>query len=103
MKNINKVVVLLLIICFYLFNINVSAAEFSIDTLIPVTEEATVVSDTFIYSGIKFENDANNVVNGKIKIESITNNTSKKISPSIEILLFDSNMINIGYMCGYHG
>lgn len=98
MKNIDRLFVLLLIIGFSLFNINVNAAEFSIDTLIPVNEEATVVSDTFIYSGIKFQNDSNNVVNGKIKIDSITNNTSKRIPPSIEILLFDSNMKNIGYI-----
>ena len=98
MRKINKFIYLLFIISIFFSNISVFAKDYSINELIPVTEEATVITNTFVYNGIKFTNDKNNKINGMIRFQSISNNTSSKISPSIGILLFDVNMKNIGYI-----
>ena len=98
MFKINKFYYLLIVFCAVFLNFNVYAKDYAIDDLILVSEEATVITDTFTYNGIKFENDVNNVVNGKVRFQSITNNTNDKIAPSIGILLFDSDMKNIGYI-----
>ena len=98
MKNINKFIFSLLALSLFFVNINVFAREYSVDELIPISEEATVITNTFVYNGIKFTNDKNNKMNGMVTFRSISNNTSSKISPSIGILLFDSNMKNIGYI-----
>ena len=98
MKNINKFIFSLLVLSLFFINSNVFAREYSVDELIPVSEEATVITNTFVYNGIKFTNDKNNKMNGMVSFRSISNNTSAKISPSIGILLFDANMKYIGYI-----
>ena len=98
MKNINKIIYLLFIIGIIFVDTSVFAKEYIVDELIPITEEATVITNTFVYNGIKFTNDKNNKINALVKFQSISNNTDAKIYPSIGILLFDVNMKNIGYI-----
>ena len=76
MRKINKFIYLLFIISIFFSNISVFAKDYSINELIPVIEEATVITNTFVYNGIKFTNDKNNKINGMIRFQSISNNTN---------------------------
>ena len=51
MKNINKFIFSLLALSLFFVNINVFAREYSVDELIPISEEATVITNTFVYNG----------------------------------------------------
>ena len=97
-RKFNKFLCLLIVFSFFFININVYARDCSIDELVSVSEEVNVVTDSFVYKGIKFVPDENNVANGKVVIDSITNNTKEMVPPSISILLFDAEMKNIGYI-----
>lgn len=98
MKSINKIICLLFVLCIFFINNDVFATEYSIKQLIPVTEEATVYTETFIYNGVKFVPDSNNKMNGVLKFESITNNKSVSKPVSFNILLFDGQEKNIGFI-----
>ena len=68
MKNINKFIFSLVVICMFFTNNIVFAREYSVDELIPISEEATVITNTFVYNGIKFTNDKNNKINNYINL-----------------------------------
>lgn len=102
MKNVNKIIMFLIVLCMLFVNVDVYAGDFSIKELIPVTEEANVFSKTFNYTGVKFETSSDGKANGVLRFNSILNNTTSKKSPSFNILLFDGSKKNIGYItyCG---
>ena len=98
MKNVNKIILFLVVLCTLFVNVNVYAGDYSLQELIPVSDEATVFSKTFNYSGVKFETGSDGKVNGVLRFNSILNNTSTKKSPSFNILLYDGTKTNIGYI-----
>ena len=98
MKNINKILCSFIVLCIFFVNKNVYAIDYSVKQLIPVTEEATVYTETFIYNGIKFAPDSNNKANGVLKFSAITNNKSVSKPVSFNILLFDGGQKNIGFI-----
>ena len=98
MKNINKILCSFIVLCIFFINKNVYAIDYSVKQLIPVTEEATVYTETFIYNGIKFAPDSNNKANGVLKFSAITNNKSVSKPVSFNILLFDGGQKNIGFI-----
>lgn len=78
---------------------NVNAQSYDIGTLIPVNNSATVETDTFTYNDINFNNYDNSGYR-LISFQSITRKSSgnSPIPISINVLLFDSNEKNIGYV-----
>lgn len=85
-----KKFIISLFICLFLFPIVVNAKEYKLNQLIEKEEQATVVTDKFIYNNFKFDS------NGLIDFESIKNLTISKTPISINVLLFDGNKKNIG-------
>lgn len=78
---------------------NVNAQSYDVGTLIPVNNSATVETDTFTYNDINFNNYDNSGYR-LISFQSITRKSSgnSPIPISINVLLFDSNEKNIGYV-----
>lgn len=78
---------------------NVNAQNYDVGTLIPVNNSATVETDTFTYSDINFNNYDNSGYR-LISFQSITRKSSgnSPIPISINVLLFDSEEKNIGYV-----
>ena len=86
---------------FYLFLVvilPVQAKEYSLNTLIPVDEVATVHTDNFDYTDFVFSSQFDESGNYLIYFQSIHNNTLSKKPVSINILLFDNQQKNIGYL-----
>lgn len=98
MKNINKIIIFLVVLCMFFINTDVYAGEYSLKELIPVSDDATVYSKTFNYTGVKFETSSDGKANGTLRFTGIVNNTSTKKTPSFNILLFDGSKKNIGYI-----
>lgn len=80
----------------FYFNFNVSALEFQEKELISTEEIATVETANFVYQDFALQS----VTEGKgiIKFTNIVNKSDKKIPVSINLLLFDENKLNIGYL-----
>lgn len=92
----NKIYKLLfLFIVLFFFIINVEALDYSTKKLINIDDEATVNTDTFSYDTISYVNDNNN---SYFNIKSVVNNTDISRYISINILLFNSNKKNIGFV-----
>lgn len=99
MKNINKIIVIFILVISLLFiSTDVYAGDYSLKELIPVTDEANVYSKTFNYTGVKFEPSSDGKANGVLRFNGILNNTSSRKPPSFNILLFDGAKKNIGYI-----
>ena len=96
MKKIGKILLLLvLLFCFYY---NVDAKDYNVKELISISDTATVKTDTFTYNNIKYVPLAEGAKYAKFNFESVVNNTDKSIPVSIDILLFDKDKKNIGYV-----
>lgn len=96
MKRFLKVL-LFTFVFFYVANVN--AQSYDVGTLIPVNNSATVETDTFTYNDIDFNNYDNSGYR-LISFQSITRKSSgnSPIPISINVLLFDSDEKNIGYV-----
>ena len=94
----NKIVFFLAVIVSF-FTINVNAEE--LNTLYPIDSVISIQTKNFSYSGMKFNSGVKDR-NGYpvISFGSITNNSksTKPIPISIDILMFDSNQKNIGFI-----
>lgn len=66
--------------------------------LYSINDAANFNTDTFSYKNVTYSRYGNNNENANFNFESITNNSEKKIPVSIDILLFDSNKKNIGFV-----
>ena len=95
MKKFIKISLLLFLwaICIPVF-----AAPHSVHELVPVGESATVDTDMFTYNEISFVPTVPGKDFGKINIASVLNKSGKLTPISIDILLFDSNRANIGFV-----
>lgn len=89
-------VYLFLIASIFSFHMDVEAQVYEKLELIGIGDNATVETDIFTYRDFNIEVKAD----GKkaVKFSGITNNSTKKMPVSINLLLFDSNKTNIGYL-----
>ena len=78
--------------------INVFADDYQVNTLIPVDSVATVNTEKFSYIDFIYHSQVDEKGNAKIDFASIKNNTHSKTAVSINILLFDANKENIGFL-----
>ena len=69
-----------------------------VQTLIPVGTKASVKTEKFDYNNFIYNTNVDEKGNGLITFESIKNNMVTKQHVSINILLFDENQKNIGYL-----
>ena len=69
-----------------------------VKTLIPVDTKATVKTEKFDYNNFVYNSSIDSKGNSLITFESIKNNTVSKTPISINILLFDNNQKNIGFV-----
>ena len=90
--------ILFLVLCvLFSFPLLVYADDYEIQTLIPINTHATVKTDKFLYSDFYYTYvDGNS--DGLISFSSITNNTISKTAVTINILLFNEEQKNIGYV-----
>ncbi len=69
-----------------------------VKTLIPVDTKASVKTEKFDYNNFVYNSSIDAKGNSLITFESIKNNTVSRMPVSINILLFDSNQKNIGFV-----
>ena len=96
MKKIFSYIVL--IIGVFSVYIGVNAQEYQLNTMIPVDTTATVKTEKFDYNDFVFKSGVDAKGNGIVTFGSIKNNTNSKNPVSINILLFDSQQKNIGFL-----
>lgn len=81
-----------ILVLFFLFQlVSVNAVENSKLNLISKDSPSSLDTETFSYKNISFSN-------SRFNFESITNNTGKKLPVSINVLLFDKDKENIGFV-----
>ena len=83
---------------FFLIALPVQAEEYELNKLIPVESTATIHTNKFDYNDFTFNTKPDEKGNGKITFASIHNNTRNKTAVSINIMLFDENKKNVGYL-----
>ena len=76
----------------------VSAQEYNVNTLIPVDQVGTVNTEKFTYNGFIYNSQVDGKGNCLFSFNSIQNNTLSKTAVSINVLLFDEQQKNIGFL-----
>ena len=94
MKKCICCLIVLLALCF----INVEAEDYQVNSLIPVDTTATVNTEKFSYIDFIYHSQIDNKGNASIDFNSIKNNTHSKTAVSINILLFDGDKKNVGFL-----
>ena len=89
---------LMFLLVLLLLPIMVYAEDYEVKTLIPVDTKASIKTDKFDYNNFVYNSSVDEKGNSLITFESIKNNNVIKSFVSINILLFDSNQKNIGYV-----
>ncbi len=93
MNKLFKLFIVLIVFCSFLVDVNAVDSK----KLVAVNESISVKTDTFSYNDISFVYDPIN--NSSVfNFGSIVNNTDKSRHVSIDILLFDKNKKNIGFL-----
>lgn len=87
---------LLLLTLLFILPFSVDAVVYNKNDLIPVDNYASVDTDLFSYNDFIYSSAADSKGNCFINFNSITNKTLEKMPVSIDVLLFDENMKNIG-------
>lgn len=78
--------------------VNVDAMQYKTVEIFPVSESATVTTETFTYTDFIYVPALEGRRYGTIDFKSITNKTDKTIPVSVNILMFDKNKKNIGFL-----
>ena len=89
---------IILIIGVFSIYIGVNAQEYQLNTMIPVDTTATVKTEKFDYNDFVYKSGVDAKGNSIITFGSIKNNTNSKNPVSINILLFDDQQKNIGFL-----
>lgn len=87
---------LLFLICIMVLPVH--ASNYDVQTLIPIDTEASVSTDTITYQNFIYHSASDDKGNCTLSFSSISNNTDNKIPVTIDLLLFDANKKNIGYV-----
>ena len=82
----------------FLFLLNVNALEYKEMELIPVDTVATVRSENFDYVDFSYSSILNEKGDATVNFTSINNKSSENLFVSIDILLFDGEKKNIGFL-----
>lgn len=82
----------------FLLVLPVFAENYEVYSYIPVSGSATVHTEKFDYNDFTFSTEKNEKGNGKLVFSSIHNNTMSKSAISINVLLFDEDKKNVGYL-----
>lgn len=93
----NKKLFFIILLCLFVFPFFVYAEDYEIQTLIPINTHATVKTDKFLYGDFYYTY-VDGSKEGLISFSSITNNTVSKTAVSINILLFNEEQKNIGFV-----
>ena len=93
-----KVLSFLLIAVILVFGYRVYAIDYKVDVLIPINDTATVDTKSFTYKDISYTSVVEGKQYGRFNFANVTNKTAKSLPLSINILLFDNNKKNIGYL-----
>lgn len=94
-KIVNSLILSLLVFSFF---ISVEATVYPAKVLIPVDTTATVQTELFAYQDFIYNSVLNDKGEAIINFAQISNRTEDKIPISINILLFDVDQKNIGYL-----
>ena len=97
-KIVKKIIKILLFVFISCFTLNVYAENYATMELIPVDTNATIDTETFLYQDMIFYSNADAKGNSLIRFASIQNHQSRKIPISINLLLFDEDEKNIGFL-----
>lgn len=92
------IVSIITLIVMFSFSISVQALEYGVGKLIPVGEEATVHTEKFDYIDFSYASTLNEQGNGVLSFQKIRNNGISKTAVSMNVLLFDKNKNNIGFV-----
>lgn len=96
MNKIRKVVLLIVVLACFCYT--VEAKDYKVKELISVDDTSTIKTDSFTYNNIKYAPLVDGSKYAKFNIESVINNTEKTLPVSIDILIFDKDKKNIGYI-----
>lgn len=91
-------VYLLFVFGIFVYGIDVNAQEYNVKELIPVDSVATVSTGKFTYGDFVYNSAVDSKGNSVINFNSIRNNGISKEYVSINILLFDKDEKNIGFL-----
>lgn len=86
-------IIILLLMCY-----PVNAMDYEVGKLIAAGETATVKTDKFTYGDFIYQSVIDTSGNGKLSFSYIKNNMVTSSAVSINLLLFDGNMKNIGFL-----
>lgn len=89
---------MLILFMMFFLPINVLAEEYQKMSLIPVDTVATVNTEKFSYQDFVYNSQVDANGNSIVSFGSISNNTISKSYVSINLLLFDGNKENIGFL-----
>ncbi len=92
-----KKILFIILFCLIVFPFSVFAEDYEVQTLIPINTHATVKTDKFLYDDFYYTY-VDGSKDGLISFSSITNNTVSKTAVSINILLFNEEQKNIGFV-----
>lgn len=92
-----KKILFIILFCLIMFPFSVFAEDYEVQTLIPINTHATVKTDKFLYDDFYYTY-VDGSKDGLISFSSITNNTVSKTAVSINILLFNEEQKNIGFV-----
>ena len=95
MKKLLKVFIILVLL---FVGFHVHAQEYHIMENIPVGTTATIDTDIFTYTNFYYVQKVEGKEYGRFVFESVTNKTTKSIPISINILLFDLEGKNVGFV-----
>lgn len=93
-----KIGLIAILVGLFIFSISVQALEYGVGKLIPVNELATVHTEKFDYMDFSYNSTVNEQGNGVLSFQKIRNNGISKTAVSMNILLFDKNKKNIGFI-----
>ena len=93
-----KKIKLLLLLFVTIFCVPVFAANHTVGEVVPASEVSTVETDLFTYTGLSYVPNVSGKSYGRFSFQNITNKSNKSIPISIDILVFDENQKNIGFV-----
>ena len=91
-------ITLIINVLFFSLPVLAFAEEYQKNVLIPIDTVATVSTDKFLYRDFVYNSNVNSSGNAVISFGEIHNNTISKTPVSINILLFDVEKKNIGFL-----
>ena len=86
----------MILVC--IIGFNVKADTFNTKDLIPVDTDATIDTELFTYENMVFDSNLDAKGYAHLRFGSITSKGTSKKPISINVLLYDENMKNIGYL-----